>query len=185
VAQLAEPMETRACTGTSGASRPIAKAPAGCASCSPEGRRPPEAWVPPKRVRQWRSRARLRHTLIGERPHWMQRIQATLFHHGVSGTPEKLRTRARSRLPGWSADDQHPLALDAGLDEPDRLRLAFAAGAFRDDRSGTVELRFTSEQSARIVDRLEAACAASSTARVCPKGGRNGPCAGSGAAARL
>ena len=23
-----------------------------------------------------------------------QRIQATLFHHGVSGTPDKLRTRA-------------------------------------------------------------------------------------------
>ena len=23
----------------------------------------------------------------------MQRVQATLFHHGISGTPEKLRTR--------------------------------------------------------------------------------------------
>ena len=52
----------------------------------------PEAWIPPEHVRQWRSRARLRHTLIGERTQWMQRIQATLFHHGVSGTPEKLRT---------------------------------------------------------------------------------------------
>jgi hypothetical protein len=30
----------------------------------------------------------LRH---GER--WLQRIQATLFHHGVAGTPDKLRTR--------------------------------------------------------------------------------------------
>jgi transposase len=58
-----------------------------------EGRLP-EAWIPPEHVRQWRSRARLRHTLIGERTQWMQRIQATLFHHGVSGTPEKLRTRA-------------------------------------------------------------------------------------------
>jgi transposase len=45
-------------------------------------------------VRQWRSRARLRHTLIGERTQWMQRIQATLFHHGVAGTPEKLRSGA-------------------------------------------------------------------------------------------
>jgi transposase len=34
----------------------------------------------------------LRHTLIGERTHWFQRIRATLFHHGVDGTPEKLRT---------------------------------------------------------------------------------------------
>ncbi len=32
-------------------------------------------------------------TLIGERTQWMQRIQATLYHHGVSGTPE-LRSRA-------------------------------------------------------------------------------------------
>ena len=53
----------------------------------------PEAWIPPEHVRQWRSRARLRHTLIGERTQWMQRIQATLYHHGISGTPEKRRTR--------------------------------------------------------------------------------------------
>ena len=52
----------------------------------------PEAWIPPEHVRQWRSRARLRHTLIGERTRWMQRIQATLFDHGVHGTQEKLRT---------------------------------------------------------------------------------------------
>src|SRR3954453_4750511 len=36
----------------------------------------------------------MRHTLIDERTQWMQRIQATLCHHGVSGTPEKLRARA-------------------------------------------------------------------------------------------
>jgi transposase len=41
-----------------------------------------------------RSRARLRHTLIGERTQWMQRMQATLYHHGISSTPDKLRTRA-------------------------------------------------------------------------------------------
>jgi transposase len=52
----------------------------------------PESWIPPEHVRQWRSRARLRQTLLDERTQWMQRIQATLFHHGVSGTPEKLRT---------------------------------------------------------------------------------------------
>ena len=34
----------------------------------------------------------LRHTLIDERTQWLQRIQATLFHHGVAGTPERLRT---------------------------------------------------------------------------------------------
>jgi transposase len=54
----------------------------------------PEAWIPPEHVRQWRSRARLRHTLIGEPTQWIQRIRATLFHRGIGGTPEKLRTRA-------------------------------------------------------------------------------------------
>jgi transposase len=44
-------------------------------------------------VRHWRSRARLRHTLLGERTQWFQRIRATLFHHAVSGSPEKLRSR--------------------------------------------------------------------------------------------
>jgi hypothetical protein len=39
-----------------------------------------------------------RHTVIDERTQWMQRIQATLFDHGVSGSPEKLRTRAGRAL---------------------------------------------------------------------------------------
>ena len=34
----------------------------------------------------------MRHTLIDERTQWLQRIQATLFHHGVGGTPERLRS---------------------------------------------------------------------------------------------
>ena len=34
----------------------------------------------------------MRHTLIDERTQWLQRIQATLFHHGISGTPERLAT---------------------------------------------------------------------------------------------
>ncbi len=50
----------------------------------------PEAWIPPEHVRQWRTRTRLRKTLIDERTTWLQRIQATLFHHGISGVPDKL-----------------------------------------------------------------------------------------------
>jgi hypothetical protein len=33
-------------------------------------------------VREWRTRARLRKTLVDERTAWLQRVQATLFHHG-------------------------------------------------------------------------------------------------------
>src|ERR671937_799314 len=70
-----------------------------------EGRLP-EAWIPPEHVRQWRSRARMRHTLIDERTQWLQRIQATLFHHGVSGTPERLRSGAgRAFLAGLELPD--------------------------------------------------------------------------------
>jgi transposase len=54
----------------------------------------PGAWIPSEHVRQWRSRARLRHALIGERTRWMQRIQATLCYGGIAGVPGKLRTHA-------------------------------------------------------------------------------------------
>lgn len=47
-----------------------------------EGRLP-EAWLPPAHVCGWRTRTRLRKTLVDERSEWLQRIQATLFHHGV------------------------------------------------------------------------------------------------------
>ena len=77
----------------------------------------PEAWIPPEHVRQSRSRARLRHTLIDERTQWMQRIQATLYHHGVSGTPEKLRSRA-----GRAFLD----ALDVPADARERIQIALA-----------------------------------------------------------
>src|SRR4051812_36305228 len=47
----------------------------------------------------------------------MQRIQATLFHHGVGGTPEKLRTRAgRAFLE----------ALEVPADARERIEIALA-----------------------------------------------------------
>jgi transposase len=36
----------------------------------------------------------LRKALIDERTQWLQRIEATLFHHGVDGVPERLRGNA-------------------------------------------------------------------------------------------
>jgi transposase len=45
-------------------------------------------------VRQWRSRARLRNTLVTERTSQTQRIRATLYHHGIVGAPDDLRTLA-------------------------------------------------------------------------------------------
>ena len=92
VAHLAEPVETRALRGRKRRAKTDREDARWLRELLADGRLP-EAWIPPEHVRQWRSRARMRHTLIDERTQWMQRIQATLFHHGVSGTPEKLRTR--------------------------------------------------------------------------------------------
>ena len=50
--------------------------------------------MPPEHVRQWRSRARLCNTLVAARTGWVQRIRATLFHHGIPGAPDDLRTLA-------------------------------------------------------------------------------------------
>jgi len=59
-----------------------------------EGRLP-EAWLPPAHVVAWRTRTRLRKTLVDERTQWLQRIRATLFHHGVPPTdvPQRLLSR--------------------------------------------------------------------------------------------
>ena len=92
VAHLAEPVETHALRSRKRRAKTDREDARWLRELLTDGRLP-EAWIPPEHVRQSRSRARLRHTLIGERTQWMQRIQATLFHHGVSGTPEKLRTR--------------------------------------------------------------------------------------------
>src|SRR3954463_14329442 len=91
-AHLAEPVETRALRGRKRRAKTDREDARWLRELLADGRLP-EAWIPPEHVRQWRSRARLRHTLIDERTQWLQRIQATLYHHGVSGTPEKLRTR--------------------------------------------------------------------------------------------
>ena len=47
-------------------------------------------------MREWRTRTRLRKTLIDERRAWLQQVQATLFRHGVAGVPAELRS-ARGR----------------------------------------------------------------------------------------
>jgi transposase len=105
VPHLAEPVETRALRGRKRRAKTDREDARWLRELLVNGRLP-EAWIPPEHVRQWRSRARLRHTLIDERTQWLQRIQATLFHHGVSGTPETLRSRAGA-------------AFLAGLDLPD------------------------------------------------------------------
>ena len=81
-----------------------------------------EAWMPPARVCEWRTR--LRKTLVDERTSWVQRIQATLFHHGVGDVPDQLlRANGRAFLRGLelppAAAERIEVAL-AIIDEIDR-----------------------------------------------------------------
>jgi transposase len=102
---LAEPVETRALRGRKRRAKTDREDAKWLRELLADSRLP-ESWIPPEHVRQWRSRARMRHTLVDERTQWFQRIQATLFHHGVGGTPEKLRTRAgRAFLDGLELPD--------------------------------------------------------------------------------
>src|SRR3954470_12193471 len=116
VAHLAEPVETRALRGRKRRAKTDREDARWLRELLVDGRLP-EAWIPPAHVRQWRSRARLRHTLIDECTQWLQRIQATLYHHGISATPEKLRT---------SAGRAFLQALDVPADARERIEIALA-----------------------------------------------------------
>jgi transposase len=58
----------------------------------------PESWIPPEHVLELRARVRLRHTLVDQRREWQQRIQATLYHHGVPPRSWLLSAQARAWL---------------------------------------------------------------------------------------
>jgi transposase len=89
VPHLAEPVETSALRGKKRRAKTDREDARWLRTLLCEGRLP-EAWIPPAHVREWRTRARLRKTLVDERTSWLQRVQATLFHHGVGGVPDKL-----------------------------------------------------------------------------------------------
>jgi transposase len=125
-AHLAEPVETRALRGRKRRAKTDREDARWLRELLADGRLP-EAWIPPEHVRQWRSRARMRHTLLGERTQWMQRIQATLYHHGVKGTPERLRTHAgREFLAGLALplDARERIEIALGMVDAIEARIA-------------------------------------------------------------
>jgi len=93
IVHLAEPVETSALRGRKRRAKTDRADAKWLRQLLWDGRLP-EAWLPPEHVRQWRSRARLRNTLVSERTSWTQRIRATLYHHGIAGAPDELRTLA-------------------------------------------------------------------------------------------
>jgi transposase len=123
VARLAEAAETSALRGKKRHAKTDRADARWLRTLLVEGRLP-EAWIPPAHVREWRTRSRLRKTLVDERTSWLQRIQATLFHHGVGDVPDQLlRANGRAFLRALNlpeADHQRVQIALSIIDEIDR-----------------------------------------------------------------
>jgi transposase len=91
VAHLAEPVEARALRGRKRRAKTDREDARWLRELLVDGRLP-EAWIPPEHVRQWRSRARLRHTLIDERTQWF------------SADPRDAVSPRRQRIAGEAAN---------------------------------------------------------------------------------
>jgi transposase len=144
VAHLAEPVETSALRGRKRRAKTDRTDAKWLRQLLCDGRLP-ESWCPPEHVRQWRSRARLRNTLLAERTSWIQRIRATLYHHGIPGAPDDLRTLAgREFLAG----------LELVPDAAERIRVALEIIDMLDIQLATIE------QDLRALARHQAGCRA-------------------------
>ena len=58
----------------------------------------PESWIPPAHVLEARTLVRLYKALLDEHTAWLQRVHATLFHHGVPAERNLLAPHRRQRL---------------------------------------------------------------------------------------
>lgn len=94
VPRLAEPAETAARRGNKRRAKTDRADARHLRELLSEGRLP-EAWLPPAHVCAWRSRTRLRRTLVEQRTQWLQRIRATLFHYGVPSSEVPARLLGR------------------------------------------------------------------------------------------
>jgi transposase len=121
VAHLAETTETRARRGSKRRAKTGRQDARWLRTLLAEGRLP-EAWIPPAHVREWRTRTRLRRTLVDERTAWLVRVQATLFHHGIGGVPDQLlRARGRAFLAELELPDAARERIEVALEIIDAL----------------------------------------------------------------
>ena len=84
--------------------------------------RVPDSWIPPAHVLDARVLIRLYKDLVDERTGWLQRVHATLFHHGVAAIAPSLVTAVGSdKLASASVPDSARYAVDAGMRQVERL----------------------------------------------------------------
>jgi transposase len=97
IVHLAEPAETAARRGTKKRAKSDRADARHLRELLMVGRLP-ESWIPPEHLLELRARVRLRHTLVDQRREWQQRIQATLYHHGVPPRSWLLGAESRAWL---------------------------------------------------------------------------------------
>jgi transposase len=84
--------------------------------------RVPECWIPPAHILELRTQVRLRKTLADYHTAWIQRIHATLFHHGLPRpSGHLLRPDNRSWLDQLALPTAARQAVQVALSEIDHL----------------------------------------------------------------
>jgi transposase len=115
-AHVAEPAETAALKGKKRRAKTDRSDTRHLRSLLVEGRIP-ESWIPPADVLDVRVQVRLYTDLLEERTSWFQRVQATLYHHGVPHLASRLVTEAGRRHLAEAAR----LAVEMGMRQIERL----------------------------------------------------------------
>jgi transposase len=186
ISHLAEPVETTALRGKRRRAKTDREDAKWLRTLLGEGGLP-GAWIPLAHVREWRTRARLRKTLVDERTTWLQRVQATLIRHGVSGVPDKLLSaKGREFLAGLElpeaargadrggasmveALDRQLAPLEAELRRPPPDRLPGADAPLRDRRVDRSEDPLRARRRSRLsASRKAVRCAGSTSACTAP-----------------
>src|SRR5687768_2445616 len=89
-AHLAEPADTAAARGRKRHAKTDRTDSAHMQTLLQTGRLP-ESWIPPAHVLEVRAVGQLYKDLLDDRDGWLQRIHATLFHHGVPAPAGDMR----------------------------------------------------------------------------------------------
>lgn len=121
VAHVAEPAETAALRGRKSRAKTDRADARHLRQLLVDGR-VPESWIPPAHVLEARVLVRLYKDLVDERTGWLQRVHATLFHHGVPAVGGSLVTAAGSeRLASATLPASARVAVEAGMRQVERL----------------------------------------------------------------
>jgi transposase len=120
-AHVAEPAETAALRGRKSRAKTDRADARHLRQLLVDGR-VPDSWIPPAHVLDARVLVRLYKDLLDERTGWLQRVHATLFHHGVAAVGASLATPAGSRqLASAKVPAAARLAVDVGMRQVERL----------------------------------------------------------------